>query len=77
MIEARRTLQTLVTSAPSVVLHELARTYDPHYLAQLSSIDDGSELKRAAELYQEAISYGATEAVGDLDRLRSTNPNFR
>lgn len=70
-------LQSIVEAHPSVVLHELGRTYDPYYLGQLPQIDDGSEPRRAATFYQEAIGHGATAAGSDLDRLRSIYPGLR
>lgn len=77
VIEARTTLQTVVPSIPDAALHELARTYDPYYLGQLPAIDDGSEPRTAASLYQDAINHGASAAGNDLDRLRASYPALR
>ena len=77
VVEARVTLQTVVRSFPAAALHELARTYDPYYLGQLPKIDDGSEPRTAAALYQDAISHGASAAGNDLDRLRASYPALR
>lgn len=77
VIEARVTLQSVARSVPAAALHELARTYDPYYLGQLPSIDDGSEPRTAASLYQDAINHGASAAGNDLDRLRASYPALR
>lgn len=77
VIEARATLQSVARSVPAAALHELARTYDPYYLGQLPSIDDGSEPRTAASLYQDAINHGASAAGNDLDRLRASYPALR
>lgn len=77
VIEARAALQSVARSVPAAALHELARTYDPYYLGQLPSIDDGSEPRTAASLYQDAISHGVSAAGNDLDRLRASYPALR
>lgn len=77
VIEARMTIQSILNTAPAAALHELGRTYDPYYLSQLPRIDDGSEPRRAATLYQQAIAHGASAAVHDLDRIRAGHPGLR
>lgn len=77
VIEARATLHSVSEHQPASALHELGRTYDPYYLGQLPSIDDGSEPRTAATLYQGAISHGAVSAGNDLDRLRASHPGMR
>lgn len=77
VVEARIALQTIARNFPAAGLHELARTYDPYYLGQLPRIDDGSEPRTAASLYQDAINHGATSAGNDLDRLRASYPSLR
>ncbi len=77
VIEARVLLQSIMGVTPAAALHELGRSYDPFYLGQLPSIDEGSEPRRAAELYQQAIIHGASGAGPDLDRLRAGNPSLR
>ena len=74
VIDARAILQAAIATAPAEALHELAKTYDPFYLGQLPSIDDGSEPRRAAVLYHDAILHGSTRAGADLDRLRAMLP---
>ena len=77
VIEARIALQPVVRTFPAAGLHELARTYDPYYLGQIPRIDDGSEPRTAASLYEDAINHGATTAGNDLDRLRASYPALR
>lgn len=77
VLEARRVLESLLPIAPAAALHELGRSYDPHYLSQLDTIDSGSEPKTAAALYHEAIISGSVLAGSDLDRLRASQPNTR
>lgn len=77
VVEARMALQPIVRAFPATGLHELARTYDPFYLSQLPRIDDGSEPRKAASLYEDAINHGATAAGNDLDRLRASYPSLR
>jgi hypothetical protein len=77
VLDARKLLESAITATPGIALHELARTYDPYYLGQLPSIDDGSEPRRAAALYQDAILNGADAAGADLDRLRASLPHIQ
>ena len=77
VLEARRVLESLLPIAPAAALHELGRSYDPHYLGQLDKIDSGSEPKTAAALYHEAIISGSVMAGSDLDRLRASHPSTR
>lgn len=77
VIEARLMLQSIASSSPAAALHELGRSYDPYYIGQLPAIDDGSEPRRAAALYQNAISHGSADAGNDLDRLRASYPGLR
>lgn len=75
--KAREALIAIIKIAPADSLLELARTFDPHYISTLPSIDSGSEARRALSLYEEAITYGSSAAVRDRDRLRSTTPGLR
>lgn len=77
VLEARTHLQAAARVSPALALLELARTYDPFYLGMLPTIDDGSEPRRAAALYQEAIVHGSPTAGTDLDRLRQMHPGLR
>ncbi len=70
VVAARKMLESAMGMLPSVVLHELGRTYDPFYLGQLERIDGGSEPNRAAAFYREAVMHGSADAGADLDRLR-------
>ena len=74
---ARTQFESAIEMAPGPALIELARSYDPYYLGQLATIDDGSEPRRAAALYQDAILHGAVAAGTDLDRLRAVLPPAR
>jgi hypothetical protein len=74
---ARRLLEALLDTGSPAAWHELARTYDPHYIGFLSRIDRGSDAQRAAALYREAILLGAEAAGPDLERLRATHPHLR
>ena len=69
--EARALLESAIPAAPGAALLELGRTYDPYYLGMMASIDEASEPRRAAALYQEALLHGADAAGADLDRLRA------
>ncbi len=77
IIEARAALESAISLLPSAALHELGRTFDPYYLGLLPSIDEGSEPRRAAALYQEAIVYGSPTAGIDLNRLKASHPSLR
>ncbi len=77
IIEARAALESAISFVPSVALHELGRTYDPYYLGLLPSIDEGSEPRRAATFYQEAIVYGSPTAGIDLNRLKASHQALR
>ncbi len=75
--DARALLETAIGVVPAIAFLELGRTYDPYYLGMLVSIDDGSEPRRAAALYQEAILHGSETAGADLDRLRAGHSSGR
>ncbi len=77
VLAARSQFESAVEIAPGPALLELGRSYDPYYLGQLTSIDDGSEPRRAAALYQDAILHGAVAAGTDLDRVRAVLPPAR
>lgn len=77
ILEARSLFEAAARTSPALALLELGRTYDPYYLGMLEGIDAGSEPRRAALLYQEAIRHGSPTAGSDLDRLRGTVPGLR
>lgn len=57
------------TVDPEVTL-ELARTFDPHYIALLPTADAGFDVRLARALYGKAVSLGSAVAAGNLRRLK-------
>lgn len=57
------------TVDPEVTL-ELARTFDPHYIALLPTADAGFDVRLARALYGKAVSLGSAVAIGNLRRLK-------
>jgi hypothetical protein len=52
------------------VLPELARTYDPHYLAQLPRADVAPNPGMALAIYLRAASAGSPGVTADLTRIQ-------
>jgi hypothetical protein len=64
--KARAALLALVPGPRAEALLELARTFDPHYVALTSQPDAGADVKRARALYEEAVRLGSSAAKVDL-----------
>ena len=71
VLRARQIFSSALTGRLPDVLHELARTYDPHYLQQLPKSDAKPNPSMARAIYQHAVMVGSAEAGADLARLRS------
>ena len=76
-MEARAALESASRQVPSIAFHELGRTFDPYYLGLLPRIDQGSDPRKAAALYNEAILHGSPIAGIDLNRLKSSHQALR
>lgn len=77
VLKARAVLLSAVSVAPADVLLELARTFDPYFINELSASDGKPEPQRALSLYEEAIRNGSMQARRDLERLRQDHPDLR
>ena len=76
-MRAREVLLAAVSEAPADVLLELARTFDPYYLASIVGTDAQADPQRALALYEEALKNGSTSAPSDVERLRRAFPSLR
>ena len=63
-----RYVAALNAPLPEVLL-ELARTYDPNYLAKLAKADADADVERARALYEQSMTLGSQAAQADLARL--------
>ncbi len=77
VLQAREHLLANISLAPSEILHELGKTFDPFYLTKLPTSDVIASPKQAVSLYREALKYGANGASQDLERLLKSRPNLR
>ncbi|MGD9894154.1 MAG: hypothetical protein AB7U18_22945 [Dehalococcoidia bacterium] len=77
VLKAREHYLANIGVAPAPILHELGRTFDPHYLSVSPSSDAVPSPQQAVSLYREALKYGAGAAQGDLDRLLKENPALK
>lgn len=77
VLKAREHYLANVSVAPAQILHELGRTFDPHYLGVSPSSDAVPSPEQSVSLYREALKYGAGAAQNDLDRLLKENPSLR
>jgi hypothetical protein len=67
--QARLRFNSAISAPLGLVLLEVARTYDPNYLARLPKSDAAADLRQARKLYEQASKLGAQEAKQDLEQL--------
>jgi hypothetical protein len=72
VLSARERFLSAVADQPALVLLELARTFDPHYLEKITTADGRPEPHRARSLYEEAMRRGSKAAADDLKRISAS-----
>lgn len=72
VLSARERFLSAVADHPAIVLLELARTFDPHYLEKIAAADGRPEPHRARSLYEEAMRRGSKAAADELKRISAS-----
>lgn len=69
VVKARQRFNSAVSAPLGVVLLEVGRTYDAHYLTKLDHADVSADAAQARKLYEQAIKLGNHDAKAELDRV--------